>query len=362
MSLVEEMQEIDDEPRSQAAIVKCADLAKRALAVNDLGVVVQARQLEAQHARGLGMQQHTLVVCAELIELWPRLREYSLDEHQIRRLVWTFKHGAGAAMDLPEIPLSTVRELLGQLAEILTHYGLKQIPLWELEARLAWIENDAKTVRARIRKISPTISLSSHLWDNADCPGCMLMEIVTYLGPNASLEEVEAVTEPLRSGEPFPADKERASVLRLFYGDDPMCEHAKMRLPAEYAKAYARGGKRPQARLHAKKALAAAGAAANEFKVRAHCAALEVALGGRTPAKIDEHVAFIAASLGSIESPYEVLDAVKLLHHAAIVRKRPDEAERYRVQALELARRIDKRLATPRHERETTETFAARAR
>ena len=358
MTLQEELDQLDDE-HTHAVVVQCADIAKRALAVNDYAVAVLARQLEAQHARSLGMQQHTVVVCAEMIELWPTLREQTLADDVRTRLVWTFKHGTGAAMDLPEIPLATVRDLLATLNEILEHYGVKKIPLWELEARLAWIEGDAATVRARIEQISPTIGITTHLWHGADCPGCMLMQIVTYLGPDASIEEIEAVTRPLTSGKPFPADKEMASALSLLYGDEPMCDHAKMRLPVVRARAYGRAGERPKARLHAKKALVAASGAGTEFKLRAHCAALEVALGGR--GKLDEHVAFIAASLDSLEDPYEALDAVKLLHRAATASKQTAAAAEHRARALELARRIDKRLTTPRHERETLTALDAKA-
>lgn len=354
MSFEDELRTLHEEPVGKPRVIACADLAQRALAVDDLAMAISAKQYETQTARQLGMHQHTVVCCAEALELWEKIQQRGdeLPTEVRSRLVWTLKHGAGSAMDLPEIPLSTVRELIAATHRVLAHFGAKPFAAWELEARLAYIEGDAPTVEDRVAKLAPTISVRSHLWDHADCPGCSIMQFVSYLGLDAPIEEVEAALAPLHDPAPFPLDQDIASVVKLLYGEDKMCENAERWYPTRMARAYARAGQLAKAQHLADEALAANATLEAERRLRAHVAAMEVALAADQLAAAREHYARVVATLEEqLEDPYDLLDTHKACHRAA--RRLGLPVERHRAEAIALARRVDARLATPRHERET---------
>lgn len=361
MSLAAELKTLHDERPSKQVVVAAADLAKRALAVGDLPMAISAKQLETQTGRQLGMHQHTVVCCAEALELWQRIRDSGneLPDEVRSHLVWTLKHGAGSAMDLPEIPLATVRDLIAALHEVLEHFGARPYAAWELEARLAYIEGDKQVVADRVARLAPTISVRSHLWDHADCPGCSLMQFVAYLGLDAPIEEVEAAVAPLQDPAPFPLDREIARVVRMLYGDDKMCENANRWYPTRMARAYVRAGELARARAFAAKGLAVNADAEPERRMRAHLAALEVALA------VDElddarlhYDRMTAVMREDIEDPYDLLETSRVAHRAARAMRLDDDAARYRDQALALARRVDVRLERPRHVRETEAALA----
>jgi hypothetical protein len=271
-----------EEGESKERIVAAAELARRALDLGELGLFVRAKSGEARDARFLGMHQHCVVTCAELMEVLPRVLALpAVDDKVEKRLVWGLKYGAGSAMDLPEIPLSTVRDLLGALGRTLERFGRSPIARWELTARLAFIEGDAQTLKDLVAKIAPLVSLRSHLYDHADCPGCTLLQIAKWLGPDAPASEVEAVLEPVFSKRPFPRDASMQQFFALFYGSDPMCDNAKRQAPALLARAHARSGSLAEARREVGEALGRTEGTAAERRVRALVAALHRARRGR---------------------------------------------------------------------------------
>lgn len=354
MSFEDELHELHEAPVSKARIVACADLAQRAMAVDDRAMAVSAKQYETQTACQLGMHQHAVVCCAEQLEIWDKIKDRGdeLPAEVQSRLVWTLKQGAGSAMDLPEIPLSTVRELIGALHDVLSHFGSKRFAAWELEARLAYIEGDKATIEDRVAKLAPTISVRSHLWDHADCPGCTIMQFVTFLGMDAPIEEIEAALAPLFDPAPFPLDEDIGHIVKLLYGEDKMCENAERWYPSRMARAYTRAGQLAKAEHLAQKALAANASCEAERRLRAQVAAMEVALAAD---QLDEARGRYERALATFaeehEDPYALLDAHKACHRAA--RRLGLPVERHRTEAIALAKRVDARLPTPRHERET---------
>ena len=352
MTATDIKKEIEALGDSREAVVAAAELAQRALDLGELGLFVRAKSREAQAARFLGMHQHGVVTCAELMEIMPRfLALPEIDEEAEKRLVWGLKYGAGSAMDLPEIPLATVRELLGALDRALDRFGRTKVALWELSARLAFIEADAEALKDLVAKISPQVSLHSHLYDHADCPGCTLLQVARWLGPDAPAEEVEAVLEPVFSGKPFARDAPMARVYELLYGDS-MCENAKRLAPVLLARAHARSGRLAEARREAAQALDRAGAT-EERRVRALVAAISTEIAAGDLAALGPHAEDLGRLWQGLEDPYEALDAAVELFRA---RMRLGEAQRLpalRDEALALARRLDARLPSPRHERET---------
>lgn len=358
--LTEEIDALERLDNSKERLVACADLATRALDAGDPGVFARAKSCEAKVARFVGMHQHAVVACAELMEVLPRVLALpEIDDTVERRVVWGLKYGAGSAMDLPEIPLATVRELLAALGRVLVRFGKQPTSLWELEARLAFIEGDADVLRDRVTKISPQISLTSHRQDYSDCPGCVLLQVAKWLGRDAPAEQVEAVLSPVFTKKPFPRDVPKQALYTLLYGDDAMCDHAKTWAPGLLARVYTRAGRLAEAKKQAARAIAAAVEVEAELRVRAQVVALEVALAADDSKAVAAWVAEIDGGRAALEDPYEELEAVVALHHGYARLDRPGELERLRAVATVLARRLDARLRAPRHERETLAQLGA---
>jgi hypothetical protein len=361
MTLADELHEVERKPESRDVVVACADIARRALATDDLALAVDAKQHETQVARGIGMHQHAVVVCAEMLELWPRLAALpELPSALKNNLVWTLKHGAGSAMDLPEIPLATVRDLIAQLEAILGHFDGKRIAVWSLEARLAHIEEDLPTLHDRLDRIMPTLGVSNHAWHYADCPGCMIASAIEYLGRSATPEAAEAVIAPLATDEPFAADAANGKTLRLLFGSgaDKTCKNAKRSLPIKLARVYTWAGDLAKARRHVEVALRENATEDHEQRLRASVAALELGVAMKAHALLDKHLALATQLMADLEDPYDQLEAARVAHRAAAILDRADERERLREQALALAKRVDARLAIPRHVRLTLDALA----
>lgn len=348
-----EIDALESADAARALLVAAADLAARATAAPDHGVAVRAKARETQVARMIGAHQHAVVACAELVEAFPP----ALDRGEAdpawdktkQRLVWGLKFGAGSAMDLPEIPLATVRELLGALSTVLARLGVEPIAVWELEARLAFIEGDADTLADRVARITPKLGIQSHVYAHADCPGCTLLQIATWLGPDAPAEAVEEALAPVLQKRPFPNDASMQRLFSLLYGDDPICDHARRATPIRLARAYARGGRLAEAHARAREALALSDGSEHEAKLRAQVAALEVALGTKDVTEAEARAAEVAPAIEKLEDPYDALDALVVLHRALAFLGRSTELDAVRRRALELAERIDARLAKKRH-------------
>ena len=359
-----ELRELRYADGTRERLVAAAELAARADAAGDVDAAAQAKAIETRIARELGQHQHAVVACAELIERWPQLAERGeLSDDAKRMVIWGLKYGAGSAMDLPEIPLSTVEEVIAHLERVLGHVGREPWAAWELDARRAFIAGDDERVRARVAAIGPTIGRTSHAWQDTDCPGCTLLAFADYLGAEARPEEVEAVLAPDSSSARFPADApEMVTVLDLLYGDDPICDNARATTPVKLARAYARHGRVAEARREAERALARARGREPERMLRAQVAALEVAAARRA---LDEIAPLAEAALPiatGLEDAYERLDAALALHAAigllgsqATLRA---ELPRLAADARAIARRLDGRLARPRHVAATERALA----
>ncbi len=356
MALADELRAIERQPESREVVVTCADIARRALATDDLPLALDAKQHETQVARGIGMHQHAVVSCAEILELWPRVAALpELADDTKNNLVWTIKHGAGSAMDLPEIPLATVRDLIAQLETILAAFDGKRIAVWSLEARLAHIEDDMAALHDRLERIMPTLGVSNHAWHYADCPGCMISSAIEYLGRRATPEAAEAVIAPLATDEPFPADAAMGKTLRLLFGSaaDKTCKNAKRALPIKLARVYTWAGDLAKARRHVEVALRENATEDNEQRLRASVAALELGLAMNARGLVEKHFALATELMKGLEDPYDQLEAARVAHAGAGLLERADEQARLRGVALALAKRVDARLAVPRHERIT---------
>ncbi len=84
MSLEEELEEAKELGDTREAVGAAADIASRALAANDLGLAVDAKQHEVQVARTIGMHNHVVVVTAEAVEMWPRIKAMAEIDEQHR--------------------------------------------------------------------------------------------------------------------------------------------------------------------------------------------------------------------------------------------------------------------------------------
>lgn len=354
MSLEEELEEAKELGDTREAVGAAADIASRALAANDLGLAVDAKQHEVQVARTIGMHNHVVVVTAEAVEMWPRIKALAeIDEQLQRRFVWTFKHGSGSAMDLPEIPLSTVRELFAVVDDMLGCFGRGKQALWELEARLAYIEGDDATLRDRVEKITPLLGMWSYISNFADCPGCSLSSFAGYLGPDADADTVDAILAPILEKRPFPADASHRQVLSLLYGDENQCENAATSTPIARARAYARAGRIAEARVQADLAVSGAEPSSREWWLRAQVARADVAVAAGDRTEAEGAADAVAQAIDPIEDPYEQLDALVALHQARRWLEPSRDLGSVAERALSIARRVDARLPRPRHVVET---------
>ena len=160
------------EDATRDLMVQAAETCEAARAAGDLDLALGAKAVELRIARMLSLQQHCVVAAAEVLELWPafaRAAERGGDKTE-RRVIWGMKYAAGAAMDLPEIPLATIDQLVGVLGEMLTFWGKKPWAVWLLEARRAYIAGDRTGLAGYLEKVPPTINRYTHFYEHTDKP------------------------------------------------------------------------------------------------------------------------------------------------------------------------------------------------
>jgi hypothetical protein len=350
----ERLKELRSAQPTATALVELGELAGRAQAAGEVKLAVLARALEASHARFLGKHQHAVVCGAEILERWPELRAQPVaedDEDDLqRRLVWGMKYVAGSAMDLPEIPLATTDGVLEALGEMLDHFGYKRFALWTLEGRRASIAGDE--LREIVSKIAPTITRYNHVYECSDCPGCVYLQLVEWMGPDAEAADVEEALAPVLGKRPFLSDPESSSmVLDLLYGPSGTCENAERTAPVRLARAYARAGRLAEAHREAERASVLAENTEAERRVRALVARAVVANATKAP-EAKSLATELVERVGALEDAYEKLDAL-LAAHAAL----GDDA--LADQSIALAERLDARIEKKRHVTATRRTLDA---
>jgi tetratricopeptide (TPR) repeat protein len=341
-----------------AVLVEVGALAVEATAAGEIELAAVARALEAQHARFLGRHQHTLVAGAELLELWPRLRERPVpdeDEDDVkRRAVWGLKYVAGSAMDLPEVSLDTTDAVLATLAEMLDHYGLQPQSLWLARARRAFIVGDEDALRELVARIAPTATRWHYMFQCSDCPGCVYNQLAEWLGEAGSDVEIEEILAPILGKRPFPPDPAMQRVLDLMYGDAGACENAVRNAPMHLARAYVRADRLAEALREAERAVALA----EGHGPRAEAEAMVVrTIVANALHRTDEAKALareLVTRAQTIEDVHQRLEAVLAAHDAL---REPALAD----EALDLAARLDARLPVPRHVAATQRLLDARA-
>jgi hypothetical protein len=361
MGLEEEASALEDAGNTRDALVAAADLFRRAEAAGDLGVALSAKAHEITVARRLGAIQHVVVACSELLELDAERLAMFAHETQLRRvksrLVWSLKRGTGCAMALPEIPFSTVRELLATLGRVLGTLGVQPVVLWTLEAHLAHMEGDEATLQDRVARFAPQLSFTSCLEEFGDCPGCGLLDVADFLGSDAPAEAVEEALAPALENRTMPRDVPRWHVLKRHFGDSLMCDNAKKSIPVRLARAYVRAGRLAEARVQAARALALAEGEPAEYRVRAAVAALETAIATNDEAAANIHVAAIARDIDDVESPYRQFRTTLAQYKGLRMLGRGDELGPVAERATALARRLDQRPASPTHEESARKTI-----
>jgi hypothetical protein len=334
-------------PEILAALVELG--ASRAAAGDAYGaLIVKAHEIKA--ARKMGRHQATVVACAELLDRWPAIDDREVPPEDQSTLVWALKYGCGSAMDLPEIPIATCHELVAALERALERFQKKPQAAWELRARLAFVEGDLARMAELHERIAPGISLSAHLYDHADCPGCTLLQMADRLPRDTDPEVVDAVLAPMWSKEPFPPDKPRALVFKLLYGDG-RCAHAALAAPLSLAASHARHGNTAQAASWLRKGEARASNLQLEQQARLERTRIVVALAGDDRKALAEAAAKLGSVEPQLEDVNERMEAVLALHAANARIAREDALPALREAALGLARRLDGRLDRPRHVR-----------
>jgi hypothetical protein len=125
------------------------------------------------------------------------------------------------------------------------------------------------------------------------------------------------------------------------------------------ARAHARAGRVAEARREAAQALQLAQGVGAERRVRAlvAAAATEIAAGDTTA--LVPHAEQLAALWRELEDPYEALDAAIELYRAHAKLGEVAKLPALHDEAVAIARRLDARLPSPRHERETLAAIAA---
>jgi hypothetical protein len=350
----------DGESATAARLAKCAEVAAEATAAGEIEHAAVARSAEAMTARFLGKQQHAVVVGAELLELWPVLRQRPLpddkDPIDLRRhLVWGLKYVAGSAMDIPEIPLATTDAVIETIGEVLEHYRYQRPAQWQLQGRRAHIAGDLDTVRELVGKIAPTATRYHYQYHCGDCPGCVFLQFGWWLGPDADAAELEEVLAPVLGKRPFPPDPEPWSrVLDLLYGEVTACAHAVKTAPSTLSRAYTRAGRLPEALRQAKRAVSLTkgeDAGLAEKALIAHTAVV-TAMGKRDEARA--LATEVVARTKAVEDAYDRLDAILVAHRAL-----GDDA--LATEAIALAERLDARIDKKRHVAETRRKLAGAA-
>jgi len=344
---------------TDATLVELAELAAATRAAGDVEAAALARAIEVAHARHIGRHQHAVVAGAELLELWPEVRRRPVptgegddkDELDLaRRLAWGLKYVAGSAMDLPEIPLATSDGVLAVLGEVLAHYDYEPFAQWTLQARRAYIAGDDAALAELVHRLAPTVTRYNHVYECADCPGCMLLQFAEWLGPDASDADVEEVLAPCLGRKPYLPDGPMSRILDLLYGPAGTCENAERTVPVLLARAYLRTGRTAEALAQAERAGALAEGSDPPRVARALAARTAVIAALGQPAA-RELASELASRAEALEDAYEQLDALLVAHR---VLRDAAIADRARG----LARRLDARIERARHVAATEQALA----
>ena len=362
-TLEERLAVLEEAPSSLDHMVECAALAAEARAAGDPVVAVSAKAKEAYVARDLARQQHCVVAGAELVELWPDLeRRESLPASRARRILHAFQCAAGAAMDLPEIPLATVEQLVTYTERALLHQGADPFGAWLLRGRLAYIEGDQEAVRGWVERIAPTINRYNWVYNFTSCPGCELTQVAGWMGRGAAPEELATVLDPVLSGEGRWRDPpSHAAWLEQAVGSG-VCDGSRSIAPRLFARSLAGAGRHAEAAVQAKKALARSKDRNPEEHGRLLTMRLDVAAAGDRGSTVARCVDELEPILDKIEDAYELHDALVAACKAIAKTGVTTKLAAYgalRERALGLARRLDARLTTPRHVAETEATLPA---
>jgi hypothetical protein len=207
-------------------------------------------------------------------------------------------------------------------------------------------------LREHIFQLTPTVTRYNHIYQCADCPGCVLLQFVEWMGPDAGDAEVEEVLAPCLGRRPYQPDPESSKrILDLLYGPAGTCENAERSVPVKLARTYLRHGKPLQALAQAQRGMALAEGTEAERKARALVAMTAVLHATRKPEARASAVELVERA-GALEDAYEQLDAF-VVAHAAL--KDAGLAKK----ALALAERLDARIDKKRHVAATRLTIQA---
>jgi hypothetical protein len=356
--LEERLAELESAASSIEHMVDCAELCTEARAAGDALVAACAKAKEAYAARDLAKQQHCVVAGAELVELWNDVERLpKLPVGRARRILHAFQCAAGAAMDLPEIPLATVEQLVFYTERALAHQGAEPYAAWSLRGRLSFIRGDEAETRGWVDKLAPTINRYNWVVNFTTCPGCELTQIAGWLGRGAPPEDVQAALDPVLSGRGRWNDPPSYVAWLDREIGSGICEGSRSIAPRLLARSLARAGRWQEASAEAKKALARSKNRNAEEEARMITMRLDVALAGTKGTTVDRCVRELGPLLDQIEDAYE-LHAALVAACAAI--RGTDAKEKHagtyadmRRRALALAARLDSRLERARHAADT---------
>ncbi len=352
-ALEERLVTLESGDSSVEHLVECATLTSDALAAGEPVVAAFAKAKEAYAARDLAKQQHCVVAGAELVELWPAVeRGEPLPAARARRILHAFQCAAGAAMDLPEIPLSTVEQLVSYTERALLHVGAEPYAAWSLLARLDFIRGETARVSEWVARLSPTINRYNWLVNFTTCPGCELTQIAGWMYATATPDETYAVLEPVLTGVARWNDPpSHVTWLDRQLGSG-ICEGSRSIAPRLYARSLANAGRWQEAAGEARKALTRSKDRNPEEHGRLLTMRLEVARVAGKGTTVDRCVKELVPIASAIEDAYELHDALVAACRAIAATRAEKLGETYvdlRGKALGLARRLDGRLERARH-------------
>ena len=316
-----------------------------------------ARSEELMRSRRLGEQQRVIVAAAELLPVIDELQppRESAERDALENVLSALWSAVYSGLDVPEVPFAAIDPLLDAYERILQLLGLKDLSARRIRAHRAFVAGEQEELAAIIESLMPHVNYTNGHYQALGCPGCVLSTVVWHLGPTADLGLLEELLTPLFEGH-FNFPNEDPTYIRRLRNAGTRCDSV-LNAHMHYARALMWQGRSDDAIPHIVEAygqkdesicyllpaifrLEAAMATGTHEEIRAEIRRLRP--------RVEEHEDAQEAMLGSL----------RVAQALALLGEDPEDQAHLWTVADHHARRLDARLARPRHRAEVAQERA----
>ncbi|MEZ4384568.1 MAG: hypothetical protein R3A79_24785 [Nannocystaceae bacterium] len=336
------IERISSQADGRAAAMELAE------ASDDSFVRVTALADALTRSRRLGEQQRVIVTAAELLPLLGELfaPQTGAERSALERILSALWAAVYACLDVPEVPFTAIDPLLDAYARVLTLLDLKDYSARRLRAQRHFVAGEAEELAALIESLMPHVNYTNGIRQSLGCPSCVLSAVAWHLGPAADLGLLEAMLEPIFSRR-FNYPNEDPALLRQLRDSGQRCDSV-FSAHMHFARALMAQGRTRDAAAHI--------AEARRYKDDSPCYLLpaifrlEASMATAGAEALRAEIRRLRPRVEAHEDAQEaMLGCLRVAQALALVGDDPDDQAHLWAVAEHHARRLDARLARPRH-------------